>query len=268
MKLLDLSKITLFCFETREPLLAEWAIKKCLSKAIFKNIVLMTDLSLVSNKIPEINYVQAPKISSLEHYSKFMITELYKYVSGTHVLVIQWDSFITNKNKWEDDFISYDYIGAIWPHHSKYPVGNGGFSLRSQKLIEALKDSEVKIGHPEDYYICVENRQLLENKYQIKFAPVEIANSFSIERSKWSSAFGFHGFFNFAYVLNENELKEFLNIIPASMLNNLDTYDLLDLVDEKQFKDVAKIIRKKISFKWKFRYIYIKNKFKFFLEYF
>ena len=143
MKLLDLSQITLFCFETREPLLAEWAIKKCLSKAIFKNIVLMTDLSLVSNKIPEINYVQAPKISSLENYSKFMITELYKYVSGTHVLVIQWDSFITNKNKWEDDFINYDYIGAIWPHHSKYPVGNGGFSLRSQKLLEALKDSEV-----------------------------------------------------------------------------------------------------------------------------
>ena len=51
------------------------------------------------------------------------------------------------------------------------------------------------------------------------------------------------------------------------MLNNLDTYDLLDLVDEKQFKDVAKIIRKKISFKWKFRYIYIKKSLNFF-EYF
>ena len=61
MSLLNLQQITLFCYETREPQLAEWAIKKCISKANFKEVVLVTDLGLVKNQISEIKYIQAPK---------------------------------------------------------------------------------------------------------------------------------------------------------------------------------------------------------------
>jgi len=262
MSLLDLQQVTLFCYETREPLLAEWAIKRCLSKASFKEIVLVTNLASVKNQISEIKYVQAPKNSSLENYSKWMIKKLVKYVTGTHVLVIQWDSFIINTNLWRNDFFSYDYIGAVWPHHSYNSVGNGGFSLRSKKLLNALHDTKIIIGHPEDYYICVNNKKFLEEKYDIKFAPKKIADIFSVERSKWHSTFGFHGFFNFAYVLNEKELEDFLNIIPRFMLNNIDTYDLLDLVEKKNLKKIAKIIRKKLTFKWKYRNYFLHQKLK------
>ena len=43
MSLLNLQQVTLFCYETREPLLAEWAIKKCISIANFKEVVLDSD---------------------------------------------------------------------------------------------------------------------------------------------------------------------------------------------------------------------------------
>ena len=262
MSLLNLQQVTLFCYETREPLLAEWAIKKCLSKANFKEVVLVTDLELVKNQISEIKYIQAPKNSSVENYSKWMIEKLGEFVSGTHVLVIQWDSFIINTKLWIKEFYSYDYIGAIWPHHSNNSVGNGGFSLRSKKLLNALQEPQIVKGHPEDYYICVNNKKLLEDKYNIKFAPKKIADLFSVERSKWHSTFGFHGFFNFANVLNEKELEDFLNIIPRSMMNNLDTYDLLDLVEKKKFDEVAKKIRRKLTFKWKYRYSFLHQKLK------
>jgi hypothetical protein len=262
MNLLNLNQVTLFCYETREPLLAEWAIKKCLLKANFKEIILLTDFELVKNQIPEIKYVQAPKDSSVENYSKWMIEKLGEFVSGTHVLVIQWDSFIVNAKLWNDKFFFYDYIGAVWPHHANNSVGNGGFSLRSKKLLNALNDPDIIIGHPEDYYICVNNKKLLEEKYNIKFAPKEIADLFSVERSKWHPAFGFHGFFNFAHVLNEKELEDFLNIIPKSMLNNVDTYDLLDSSENKNLNGVVKLIRRKLSFKWKYRYSYLQNKLK------
>ena len=262
MSLLNLKQVTLFCYETREPLLAEWAIEKCLLKANFKEVVLVTDLEIVKNKISEIKYVQAPKNSSVENYSKWMIKKLGEFVSGTHALVIQWDSFIINTKLWTKEFYSYDYIGATWPHHLNNSVGNGGFSLRSKKLLDALHDPNIIIGHPEDFYICVNNKEFLEDKYNIKFAPKKIAELFSVERSKWHSSFGFHGFFNFAHVLNEKELEDFINIIPRSMLNSLDTYDLLDLLERKNFNLVAKIIRRKLTFKWKYRFSYLHQKLK------
>ena len=263
MSRLDLSQITLFCFETREPVLAEWAIKQCLSRVDFKNVVLVTNVSLVKNPLPKIEYIQAPKIRSVKDYSKWMMTELRHYVSASHILVIQWDSFVTNPNLWSNDFLNYDYIGPVWPHHPETPVGNGGFSLRSARLLSALSDPEMKIGHPEDYYICAENKQLLEEKYGIQFAPVAIAEQFAVERTPWHPAFGFHGFFNFAKVVRAHELIDLIERLPNSFLKGLDTYDLandlLDKKDQRAFNTLAK----KVSFTWKMRYRYLGLKFRY-----
>ena len=129
-------------------------------------------------------------------------------------------------------------------------------------MLNALQEPQIIKGHPEDYYICINNKKLLEDKYNIRFAPKKIADLFSVERANWHSTFGFHGFFNFAHVLNEKELVDFLNIIPRSMMNNLDTYDLLDLVEKKKFDEVAKKIRGKLTFKWKYRYSFLHQKLK------
>jgi len=279
--LLDLSAVTLLCVETRDPALAHFALQKCTQQARFGKVVLITDLSKISNqvghleggqvgdavdqkvdqaidRISGIEYVQAPPIKTTKDYSDLLLTGLRQYVSGTHVLIIQWDSFILHPELWTNDFLQYDYIGAAWPHHPDTPVGNGGFSLRSVKLLKALESPKIRKRHPEDVCICVDNKAILESEFGIRFAPTNFAEQFAVERTEWHPAFGFHGFFNFGKVLNPLELNEFLHLLPDAYLGGVDTYDLMDYLIEHKNKEIAELIWKRVTFKWRYRKRYIK----------
>ena len=258
--MLNLQDVTLLCVETRDPNLAHWAIDQCLAKASFAKVVLLTDLARLGDKKPGIEYVQAPPIKTTKDYSHLLLTGIGQFVSGTHVLIIQWDSFITHPELWDERFLKYDYIGPVWPHHSETPVGNGGFSLRSLKLLKVLLDDQVVKRHPEDYCICVDNKGYLEQKHNIKFAPALVAEQFAVERSIWHPAFGFHGFFNFGRVLNDEQLQTFINLLPVSYFSGLDSYDLIAQLKEQGRYKIAKAIGKKIGFKWKMRKRYLKLK--------
>lgn len=258
--MLNLYNVTLLCVETRAPELAHWVIDRCLSDTQFAKVVLITNLDRVATKRADIEYVQAPTIKTTKDYSELLFTELDKYVVGTHVLVIQWDSFITNTELWTADFLSYDYIGAVWPHHPDSPVGNGGFSLRSVRLLQAIKRSGFMKKHPEDYCICVDNNAFLKQECGIRIAPIDVAEQFSVERSTWHPAFGFHGFFNFGRILNDNELRDFVSILPHNYLDGLDAYDLIDSLREQGREMLANEISKKMRFKWKMRKRFMKLK--------
>ncbi len=156
--------------------------------------------------------IEIPHIGSIEEFSRFCIEELYKYVDTEYVLLVQYDGFILNPDSWTDEFIKYDYIGAPWlvadwsVKNFDFPestlgtliVGNGGFSLRSKKFLEVSaklsKEGKVPKLHPEDVAICVWYRNEFENE-NIKFAPPEIAEKFSIEGTNniYEKQFGFHG---------------------------------------------------------------------------
>jgi hypothetical protein len=132
-------------------------------------------------------------------------------------LIIHADGFAVNSEAWTDEFLNYDYIGARWGDGM---VGNGGFCLRSRKLYDAFINMKIKnltsdysqymndvacyvindLGEkwiPEDNIICKIHKGVLEHQYGIKFAPVEIADRFSIEYdygSGWlGKSLGFHG---------------------------------------------------------------------------
>ncbi|QWD60366.1 DUF5672 family protein [Polynucleobacter sp. MWH-UH35A] len=259
--MLNLSNVTLLCVETREPELAHWAIDQCLKGTQFAKVVLITDLEKVRSNRVDIEYVQAPPIRTTKDYSELLLTGLDQYVEGSHVLVIQWDSFITNPELWESEFLNYDYIGAVWPHHPKTAVGNGGFSLRSVKLLNAMKKPGFVKRHPEDYCICVDNKEFLKQECGIRIAPTGVAEQFSVERSTWHPSFGFHGFFNFGRVLNDFELKAFIKILPYNYLNGLDGYDLIYSLQEQGRVSLAKEIAAKVRFKWKMRKRFLKLKF-------
>lgn len=258
--MLNLNNVTLLCVETREPELAYWAIDKCLSGTQFAKVVLITNLERVSNKRADIEYVQAPPIKTTKDYSELLLTGLDQYVQGSHVLVIQWDSFVINPQLWSDEFLRYDYIGPVWPHHPEAPVGNGGFSLRSKELLHAIQLPGFMKKHPEDYCICGDNKDFLEQK-DIKIAPVNIAEQFAVERTHWHPAFGFHGFFNFGRVLKDDELKAFIKILPENYLSGLDVYDLISHLRQEGRLELAKDIATKVRFKWKMRKRFIKLKF-------
>jgi len=254
--MLNLSNVTLLCVETRVPELAHWAIDQCLRGTRFAKVVLLTNIDLIENKRSDIEYVQAPAMRSTEDYSDLILTGISQHVTGSHVLIIQWDSFITHPNLWQNKFLDYDYIGPVWPHHPETPVGNGGFSLRSVKLLHAIQQPKFIKKHPEDYCICCDNRAFLEKECGIQFAPTEIAEQFAVERSEWHEAFGFHGFFNFDKVLTEKKLDEFFNLIPAKYLKGIDAYELCSSLRAKHQNALAQLLFKKIRFSWRMRKVY------------
>ena len=185
--MLDLTNVTLLCVDSRAPALATWALKRCLQHARFAKAVLMTDVDAVATREPGIEYVQCPPMATTHDYSEVMLKGITPHVEGSHVLIVQWDGFILHPECWDPAFLAYDYIGAVWPQFPETPVGNGCFSLRSRRLLEAMQSTEITIHHPEDRCICVTNRQLLEQQFGIRFAPAEIAERFAVERTPWQT---------------------------------------------------------------------------------
>lgn len=258
---LVLDNLTLFCLDTRSPDLAVWAIEQCHRHARFAKTVLLTHLPAVRDQQPGICYAQAPVIRSVADYSLAMLSCMLPHVEGSHALVIQWDGFILNPEQWTSEFLDYDYIGAVWPQHPDTPVGNGGFSLRSRRLLEALSDGEIRRLPPEDECIAIENRNLLEVRYGIRFAPTALAERFSTERTPWKRSFGFHGFFNFAKALDSRRLTEFIDRIPAACCGERDSYHLLDdLLSRGELeRELAKKLFAKCRFRWRRRRDYIRT---------
>lgn len=137
-------------------------------------------------------------VTSKEEYSEFILKRLNEYIDTDFVLIVQHDSCILNPKSWSDEFLNYDYIGSPWWYEDEFNVGNGGFSLRSKKLLEMCANDEKITGHPEDHVICRENGKYLKEK-GIRFAPESIAKDFSIEGNytskygrKWTYEFGYH----------------------------------------------------------------------------
>lgn len=144
-----------------------------------------------------------------EGYSRFCIERMNEFVKTSHVLIIHPDGYVQNAAAWKDEWLQYDYIGATWTYKDGMNNGNGGFSLRSKKLLEILSkiDCDKYNVHPEDCFISRQIRKWLETEYQIKFAPEEVCNQFSIEAyasnmidsqgfgsNTYTGQFGFHGY--------------------------------------------------------------------------
>lgn len=193
---LDLSRITLCCIDCAYQDLAIDALKSTLAKCSFAQTLFFTDKDF---SLDDIRVVKIETISSAEAYSNFVIHELPRYVDTEFVLIVQYDGFVLHPEVWDDEFLKYDYIGAKVLLQTGYVVGNGGFSLRSKRLLSALQDEAISRydarsdGWFEDMAICVKFRELLETRYGIRFAPGDVADKFAAESTVPTSAnFGFH----------------------------------------------------------------------------
>lgn len=198
MSRLELPSVTL-CAATSVNLAATiYALARCRDQIKFGETLLLTDKPHTVGFGEEIKVVHTRQFSSSEAYSLFLLKELAGHIRTEHCLIVQWDGFVIDASRWDPAFLEFDYIGAPWPQFSDgHDVGNGGFSLRSRRLLEACRDPEFQRFDPEDLAICRANRRLLEDRYGIKFADRETASSFSHERGNHpGSSFGFHGVFN------------------------------------------------------------------------
>lgn len=225
-----LQGVTLCCVDTRSPDLALHAIELCLSRAQFDEVIFIGPEDWQPKRAlhPAIRFAGIPALNGIDAYSDFMLKRLGAFVRTAHALVIQWDGFILNPDLWQENFLQYDYIGLPW-YHGGHPgmVGNGGFSLRSKRLLDALTQYELPSGEPEDMVICVTLREQLEHQHGIRFAPLEVAQAFGCEYGAWRRAFGFHGMHNFAHFMPDEELLQWLENAPGYILVSQHTRKLI-----------------------------------------
>jgi len=148
-------------------------------------------------------------------------------IDTSHALLVQWDGFIIDAAEWRDEFLDWDYIGAPWGYGDGMDVGNGGFSLRSRRLVEACEDPAIADFEPEDERICRTYRPYLETRYDIRFAPLELARRFSVEHVESPySTFGFHGAFNLWRALDAGGLEQLVSALPSAALARQDVLAL------------------------------------------
>lgn len=153
--------------------------------------------------------VKIRPIKSKKDYSQFILKELVDYVHTDYLLVFQHDGFVLNYKGWDDEYFNWDWVGASWKFRPEKRTANGGFSLRSKRICEAIRDDEkiflqndhIITNFAEDHVLMYIYREYLEAKHNIKIAPEEVCDKFSIEAwgvsppgNKYSGQFGFHGY--------------------------------------------------------------------------
>ena len=201
---------TLCCIDCSNHELAIRALRVSLAGCEFSRTMFLTDRRF---DLRPIETVMIDSIRSLPEYSEFVVKQLLQYIDTEYVLLIQWDGYVVNPGAWSDEFLLFDYIGARWSHEglhipAEQAVGNGGFSLRSRTLLEALQDPRIAEIHPEDGAICLTYRRYLEEQHGIAFAPGAVADRFSFEHIKpVQPTFGFHGQINITRFVDDPMIR-------------------------------------------------------------
>ncbi|MDP3549106.1 MAG: DUF5672 family protein [Novosphingobium sp.] len=172
------------------------ALTTSMAQADFGAVKLFTDVRLQLDD-DRIEIVLIDRLTSSKAYSAFLLATLPDHIGTSHCLVTQWDGHVVNAESWRPAFLDYDYVGASWPQFGDgHDVGNGGFSLRSRRLLDMCRDEAFDAHHPEDVAIGRTNRPWLESM-GMRFASKAIADQFAAERTGDPRAcFGYHGAWN------------------------------------------------------------------------
>jgi hypothetical protein len=205
--MIKLNNVTLVCIDSKYIEESINAIKKSINSIDFKDVIFLTHEDIILN-FAEVKKIDC--IDSIRKYDAFCLTKLNDYINTEYCLILQHDGYIINPQNWRDNFLKFDYIGALWPNYSyiKNRVGNGGFSLRSKKFLESCQylfknypdidlRSEIDFKYNEDFIAC---NSYYEDMLDLKnnFADIETASWFSVESPVpeiKNKTFGFHGYF-------------------------------------------------------------------------
>lgn len=190
--------ITLICLSTDLPSESIKAIKHCYSVfPFFDSIKLLTSYS---GRDDLIDIIKVDNVNNYNDYNKFMVESLDAYVDTDFCLIVQNDGYILNPQAWDDIFLTCDYIGAPWPWLGNI-CGNGGFSLRSKKILSLASKLKYVDGTPEDNVYCLNERNYFTSNGMV-FSDALIGAKFSFEHptgipgTGLFSSFGFHGKFH------------------------------------------------------------------------
>jgi tetratricopeptide (TPR) repeat protein len=242
--MLELPGVTLCCIDTTNHALALRALRQSSAQIRFGRTLFISDREVSAQDL-EMEII-AP-LTSRDDYSQFVLKSLASRIDTSHVLLVQWDGYVINPAAWREEFFGCDYIGAqrFW-HDDGMRVGNGGFSLRSRKLLLALEDSRIVLTEAEDLTICRAFRPLLEREHGIRFASEAMADTFAFEAAyPIGKPFGFHGLFNFCRVVPPDDLTELVSSFTPAIARSPQLLQLgRNCVAMGQWKAAAAIFRR------------------------
>lgn len=177
------------------------AMAASLAQIDFADCLLFTDAPVRPDH-PGIRVLPIRRLGSTQDYSQFILNHLADHVQTSHCLVMQWDGHVLDAQRWDSAFLDCDYIGARWPQFGDgHDVGNGGFSLRSRRMLQACQSPRFREVGAEDVLIGRNHRAWLEEQ-GLRFAPPALADRFSTERAgDLGSSFGYHGVWHMPRVL-------------------------------------------------------------------
>lgn len=206
--------ITLVAIEFQWYDLTRYAIERSLEHIDAKEVVIISDKEI----LPGAQHIIRSPVANISEYANIMLKGATEYVNTSHALYVQWDGIANDSTQWTDEFLKYDYIGAPWPWESEgHNVGNGGFSLRSRKLLDACQDPLISLTKEEpvaeDNIIGKTQRKYLEQQYGIQIAPTNIAQQFSFELGEYKPSFGFHGLWNVFNLMTDADMDFFVDKI-------------------------------------------------------
>jgi Protein of unknown function (DUF5672) len=196
------------------------AINQILSLGFVNKIYSISHKPIIQGE----HFYKINKINSISDYSSIILNFLPYIIEEEHFFIFQWDGFPINKDLWDEEFLKYDYIGAPWPQiFDGRNVGNGGFSLRSRRLLDAficINNRFSRFGDlAEDEIICQEFRNDLEN-LGVFFAPQKVAAIFSYENGNLVPSFGMHAAQNFPLYLDEEFLTSNMGELQSKITKN------------------------------------------------
>lgn len=206
------SDITYVVIDTLNHTLSAQALERSHERFPLKNALIFSDKADHWNGR---EILKIPEIKSTKDYNSVVFFELPKQLKTDFALFIQYDGFVLSGDLFSEQYLNWDYIGAPWPHYSDFTVGNGGFSLRSKKLVNSIQKYLLPndLHSAEDVVICRYLRARLEENDDLQFAPEKIAEMFSYEMRRPNfDTFGFHGLSHLPEVMvgEIEELFEYL----------------------------------------------------------
>lgn len=241
---LQLPDVTLVCVDTGTPAASLAAVQHCLRQVEFGEVLLFTDPARVPDAPREV-HLRGMVIPDPLSYSDFLLDELASHVYTSHALIVQRHAFVRDAAQWHPDFLLYDYIGApMRGLPAERSVGHGGFSLRSRRLLVALRMAALDRRYPDDQAICQSHRDHLERVHDIRFAPRELALRFSQARVATAQpSFGFQGLQHLPQVLAPEAIRALVTGLPDEALRGAGAADLCAaMVRAGEFETAAAIL--------------------------
>ena len=195
--------VALVIVDTLQYALAHNALVHSLRAVDAQQVLIFSDNQAAWGDLP---IIETPSLRGTDDYNRLITQRFPEHLTADFCIVLQYDGFVINPGEFSPHFFHYDYIGAPWPHFASMNVGNGGFSWRSRKLVEAVAGLPyADFALAEDLFICRQERPGLEQDHGIRFAPPALAAHFSLESVPVGfPTFGFHGIFHLPNIYRES----------------------------------------------------------------